>query len=104
MTPTPPPRTIWRYQLPIIGTAPLDMPEGAQVLSVGPPRDPDNYKLDLWAVIDPRNDTPMGRVPRHFHIVGTGNPIPANAGAYVGTTHSHDGALIWHVFEVAERG
>ncbi len=92
--------TIYRYRLPIIDCPTLLLPEGARVLSVGPPRD-DRDELDLWALVDAANDTTMGRLRRDFRIVGTGNPVPPDVGPFIGTVPTHGGALVWHVFEMA---
>lgn len=93
---------IWRYPLPITDEPVIPMPAGAQVLSVGPFRQPSGSgayyvdpPLDLWALVDP--DAPVE--DRAFRVVGTGNPMPDDCGRYIGTTHSHGGSLIWHVFE-----
>lgn len=99
----PEPETVWRFQLPLADRTKLKMPAGAILLSVGPFRQPSgndgyfgqNQPIDLWAVVDPTAPTEE----RTFFVVGTGHPMPKDAGTYVGTTHSHSGALIWHVFE-----
>lgn len=98
MTAPGPALVIWGYDLPITGRPRLALPEGARVLSVGPPRDGRDV-LDLWVAVDPRNDTLMGRVPRDFRVVGTGHPLPDDCGPFVGTVPTHGGLLVWHVFE-----
>lgn len=96
-----PPETIWRFALPIADRSTLPMPRGTIILGVGPPRPGIGVHdrpppLDMWGIVDPT----AAHEPREFVIVGTGNPMPADAGRWVGTTHSHSGSLIWHVFEV----
>lgn len=94
------PETIWRFPLPITDMPTLNLPAGSKVLSVGPPRGPELYSndgMDLWALVDPT----AAPEPRSFRVVGTGNPMPPDAGRFVGTVPSHGGALIWHVFEAA---
>jgi hypothetical protein len=89
---------IWRFALPLIDAPTLHLPAGARVLSVGPARGPEMYSndgLDVWALVDPT----ATREPRSFRVVGTGNPMPTDAGKFVGTVPSHGGSLIWHVFE-----
>lgn len=89
---------IWRYSLPITDEVGVLMPEGAQVLSVAPSRT-GQRDVDLWAVVDPGNDTTMGRELRKFRIVGTGNPVPSDVGRFVGTVAVLGGRGIFHVFE-----
>lgn len=93
-TMTTQPETIWRYLLPLTDEPVVRMPARSRVLSVGPPRSGDSH-LDLWALVDPT----AADEGREFRIVGTGNPMPTDCGRFVGTTYSHGGALIWHVFE-----
>lgn len=90
-------RRVFRYRLPIADSPIVVLPTGAEVLSVGPPRDARD-ELDLWAVVDP---TVVTEQDRRFRVVGTGNPMPDDCGRFVGTVPTHGGALIWHVFEVA---
>ena len=91
-------RRIFRYRLPITDAPALHLPAGAEVLSVGPPRDGSD-QLDLWAVIDASH---LGfEEYRHFRVVGTGNPMPDDCGRFIGTVPTHAGTLIWHVFEEA---
>lgn len=93
-------RTIWRFPLEITDRPTLEMPNGSNVLSVGPPRGRDDV-LDLWAAVD---SSTAAREERHFRIVGTGNPMPEDALWFVGTVVTHGGALVWHVFEAHRFG
>jgi hypothetical protein len=92
-------RRIWRFPLPITDRVRIDMPEGAQPLSVAVSRT-GGEDLDLWAIVNPDN-TPGFRT---FLVVGTGNPVPADCGRFIGTVATHGGALVWHVFEAKEGG
>ena len=86
---------VFRYRLPITDAPTVNLPGDAQVLSVGPPRDGSD-ELDMWALVD------LNRVfdtPRHFRVVGTGNPMPDDCGRFIGTVPTHGGSLVWHVFE-----
>lgn len=85
---------VYRYRLPITDRPVVDMPDGATVLSLGPPRDDDSDELDLWAMVDPSQ--PLRPCP--FIVVGTGHVVPDDAGAFVDTVATHGGQLIWHVF------
>jgi hypothetical protein len=89
-------RKIYRYKLNLLDEPTLLMPEGAEVLSVGPPRGyPD--ALDLWALVEPKNVLK----PYRFLIVGTGNSIPDGLGRFIGTVTMNSGVHIFHVFEAA---
>lgn len=102
MTQQQQPDRVWRFALPLTDRTILQMPRGARTLSVGPFRQSagdgmyyENPPLDLWALVHPEADL----TPREFLVVGTGNPLPPDVRNYVGTTYSHGGSLIWHVFE-----
>jgi hypothetical protein len=73
----------------------LQLPAGAEVLSVGPPRDGEDKPLDLWALVDP--EAPLEA--RTFRIYGTGHDVPDFYGLFVGTVQLYGGSLIFHVFE-----
>lgn len=93
--PSPNPRTVWRFALPITDRHALSMPGFPAILHVAPSRLAPN-ELDLWAVVEPG-------APRQDHeilVVGTGNPLPADAGRHVGSCITHGGDAVWHVFEV----
>ena len=51
--------------------------------------------LDLWAEVKPGRPREL----RTFHVYGTGHPLADDRGTYVGTTPSHDGRFIWHVYD-----
>jgi hypothetical protein len=87
-------KRIYRYQLPVVDAPVLRLPLGAEVLSVGPPRD-GGGDLDVWALVN----TEAVSIRREFRVVGTGNPLPDDLGRFVGTVPLYDGALIFHVFE-----
>jgi hypothetical protein len=89
-------KTVFRYKLAITDEPGLFLPSGAEVLSVGPPRD-GSYQLDLWAQVDILPDAE--KELREFRVIGTGNPMPSDCGRFIGTVPTHEGAFIWHVFE-----
>jgi len=88
-------KTIYRYRLDAVEVVSLDMPNGAEVLSVGPPRDGDDNPLDLWALVD----VEAAMESRRFRIYGTGHTVPEFNGKFVGTVSLFNGRLIFHVFE-----
>lgn len=89
-------KTIWKYDLQITSRQTLLMPRGSVPLSV----QQQNGRLCLWAVVDP--SAPM--VGRDIQILGTGNPVRADAVlAFLGTVQMQEGALVLHVFEGGQR-
>lgn len=86
------PSVIWKFPLPSDDGV-IDMPTGAQVLSVGEQA----RQLVLWAAVVP--DVAME--PRRFMVVGTGEPFALQPMVdFVGTVQMPSG-LVWHVIEVA---
>jgi len=88
-------RRIFRYRLAITDAPTVIMLTGAEVLSVGPPRDSTD-QLDPWAIVDALVGT---EEVREFRIVGTGHQMPDDCGRFIGTVPTHESKLIWHVFE-----
>lgn len=84
-------KRIFKYTLTIEDLQTVEMPEGAEILSV------QNQGGDvcIWALCAPN----APKEARTFHIFGTGNPVCDNPGRFVGTVQILDGALVWHVFE-----
>jgi hypothetical protein len=86
-------RVVWKYELPEPGDHALELPFGAEVLSVACQGD----RLCLWALVEP--DAP--KELRRFRVLGTGWEFErAGRVKFVGTALMQDGALVWHVFEV----
>lgn len=85
--------TIWKFSLDIQDVQSFEMPNGAKILSVqvqdGTPC--------LWAFVN----SSAQKEERRFHIFGTGHRIPPHFSEehYIGTVQTHEGALVWHVFE-----
>lgn len=87
-------REVWKYGVGTFGLFSINMPEGAQILTVGAQHDVGH----MWALVDPR----APRVSRTFLLTGTGHEIDGTLTVeYVGTFQQVNGALVWHVFEVA---
>jgi hypothetical protein len=87
-------KRIFKFPLAIIDIQSIDMPEGAEILSV----QNQNGAVCAWALCDPI--APL--VGCEIRIVGTGNPTPDNPGKFLGTVQTYDGSLVWHIFEVAK--
>jgi hypothetical protein len=52
-------------------------------------------QLCLWVEVS-SEATP---VPREFAIYGTGHPMPAYPGSYVGTFQMEGGSLVFHLYD-----
>ena len=85
---------VWKYELVADDYVWLMMPPGAEPLAVALQGD----RVCLWARVDPK----AGRVKHRFRIAGTGHPLAADVGRYVGTFHMDKGALVFHVFDAGE--
>lgn len=79
-------KTIFKYPMGIATTH--EMPEGAEFLDV----QMQDQNIIAWFMVLADNK----RVPRKFHIYGTGQEIPMDK-CYLGTVQ--DGLLVWHLFE-----
>lgn len=91
-------RAVWKWPLPMEVRFALDMPVGAQILTVqtqhagGPGEQP-----TMWALVDPDATTER----RHFQLLGTGHREMRDEPTYVGTFQLTGGTFVGHVFEVA---
>ncbi len=86
---------VYKYTLPLTDAdAVLRMPPGARLLSV----QCQGGALCLWALVNTYAERSHERT---FRVHGTGHPVPdVDRLEYVGTAMMHNGALVWHVFEV----
>lgn len=84
--------TIYKYCVASQGDFTLEMPAGAEILDVqvqkGIPQ--------MWALVEMGAPTEK----RKFTIFGTGFPMPEAKRDYIGTFQMHNGALVWHLFEI----
>ena len=89
-------KTIWKYDLPICDMQGIDMPRGAEILSV---QMQGNQGAKLWVLVDPSKP----KVNRTIIIHGTGHPVlqPENK-KFIGTIQIDDGALVFHVFSLRD--
>jgi hypothetical protein len=85
-------KTIWKYKLTPDGLITIEMPKGAQVLSVKPQGD----DVCLWALVDPSAEVK----DRKFMIFGTGHDVPNIDLCFIDTFMLFEGGLVFHVFEV----
>lgn len=84
-------KTIHKYQLQITDRQVIQMPVGAEILSVQWQRN----QLCAWALVEKYETV---HAPRVLHVVGTGHPV-ADGLEFLGTIQTHGGDLVWHVFE-----
>lgn len=87
-------KIILKYQLEEVYFQHIEMPKGAEILSVQVQRD----IPCIWALVNPENDNEK----RGFEIFGTGSLIQYDMGVerkYIGTIQRFGGNIIWHVFE-----
>lgn len=83
--------TIWKYRLKWVERQGLDLPAGAQVLSV----QMQDLKPVLWALVDPHQ--PVNR-PHTISAVFTGELIVVDPGRYISTVQQGYSDLVWHFF------
>lgn len=84
---------IWKYCLEITDLQRVEMPPGAQILSIGNQND----TVCLWSIADV--STKFWQ-QRWFEVIGTGNRLNMNFGIerkFIGTVQIN--AFVWHVFE-----
>ncbi len=69
------------------------MPVGAEILDIQSQHD----DMCIWAVVEPNKE----RETRGFFVVGTGHPLPPDAGDYLSSVQHRIGntILVWHIFE-----
>lgn len=86
-------KIIYKYPLEVRGLQNLQLPEGAEILTV----QPQGNQVCLWALVSPDKET----ASRTIWIIGTGHQIDTteHLGRYVATFQLNAGELIFHVFE-----
>lgn len=89
-------KTIWKFPLRVADKQTIEMPAGAQILSV----QSQGETACLWARVD--SDAP--KEPRVVAIFGTGHAMPEDEITFklkfISTFQMLDGALVFHAFEV----
>jgi hypothetical protein len=83
--------SIFKYPIPIQDTITLDMPAGAEVLTVQVQRG----KPCIWAKVD--TSRPME--DRVFYLRGTGQMFNGKEGRHVGSFQMDGEYLVFHLFE-----
>ena len=86
---------IWKFPVEIKDEFSIEMPAGAELLSIQAQRG----EPFLWAEVNPEAELKS----RKFRVFGTGQPIEVDEWIeYVGTFQMHDGALVFHLYEIEE--
>jgi hypothetical protein len=83
---------IYKYPVPVTASFTLDMPRGAEVLTV----QVQHGEPVLWALVD----VAASLERREFAVHGTGHEMPEGERRYVGTFQLEGGHFIGHLFEV----
>jgi hypothetical protein len=87
---------VWKYKIPDEDEFTINMPEGAQVLTVQV--QPSVRSVVIWALVNPEHRT----CQRSFRLAGTGEPIDWRPEAlrFIGSVQLHRGLRVLHVFEI----
>lgn len=86
-------KTVWKYPVELKDYFEVDMPEGAEILSV----EMQGTSPCMWALVR-ANETPTER--RLFRLAGTGHPINEQENLkFIGTFFMR-GVLVFHLFEI----
>ena len=87
-------KTIYKYPIYPADYVEVEMPAGAEILTVQLQRN----QLCLWALVD--SAAPVRKC--RFRIAGTGHPLDDEvvASKYVGTFQLNDGQFVFHVFQI----
>ena len=92
-------KTIYKYLLEVTDYQIIDLPAGAEILSVQPQPPPYGNiqeQLCMWVQIDTQNELE----PRRIRIFGTGNSMSyEHQLRFIGTVQMNNHAFVWHVFE-----
>jgi hypothetical protein len=93
--------TIWKYTLALLTQQQVEMPNEASILSCGSQND----EVQIWAMVDSTALAGTKGQKRTLFIVGTGHPLPRSASElrFIGTVQTHNGKLVWHIFELYKK-
>lgn len=87
-------RRVYKYTIPVRDVFHLDLPIGAEILTVQVQRN----EPQIWALVNPDCQTER----RYFRLAGTGHAIGDRMLLkYIGTFQLHGGDFIGHLFETA---
>ena len=83
--------TIYKYEIPVGDTSPIQLPAGAEMLTVLT----QHGRPVLYARIDASQTALESRV---LYVRRTGHPLTGEEGPYLSSFMLDDGALVFHVF------
>lgn len=89
-------KTVWKYPIKMSDWFDVEMPCGAEVVSVGV----QNGQPVMWAIVDDSKE----RVNVRFRLAGTGHPLQdveehKAVFRFVGTVQLAGGNLVFHLFQ-----
>lgn len=89
-------RTIYKFTIPATDEYEVEMPRGAEIIDAKALTISD---INVWAICDSEAEPET----RTLAVVGTGNPMPDDAGKgnHVATVIATP--FIWHIFDVTEQ-
>ena len=90
------PSGIWKFPIPraanTYGDFQIEMPLGANVLSVGVQGPAGDEIVCIWAAVD----TAQASCPKDFCLRGTGHGLTGEEGRFIGTVFQDP--YVWHLF------
>jgi len=90
-------KKIYKYILEITDETTIEMPIGAEILSVQVQGSKETKKAMLWAYVD---DEQKNMQKRHFRVLCTGESITDyDSLTFIATIQIHDGDYVFHIFE-----
>lgn len=88
-------QTVWRFEHRVVEHLDIEVPAAATVLLVRPHRRRLN-DIEIWVQLDPTAPVET----RRLVLVGTGQPVPPDAGRYVGTVFVGPAeSFVFHLYE-----
>ena len=93
-------RAIWQFEVSVQDHFEVEMPVGAEVLSVMTQPSPYHDYADtvqMWALCDPA----ALKETKRFCVIGTGHPVDlVGLGRFIGTFQLAGGTFVGHLFEL----
>lgn len=83
-------RTVWKFPFEVADHIEIQMPDGAEFLSVSLQRG----QPCMWCAVIPSNVL----VARYFELRGTGHAFSGTEGEFLGTFQMMGAALVFHLF------